>query len=256
MQHTMRRTASERLARARDLWPDLQLAIDQGRVDTSLVDQHCIATQIVPPYERPEAFMARVLKDVSRRVYQPLWQERREAWARSSGAEPGPRLVMPHCDERVQTMIYRRTPGFSHPAFPPVTLDEALAHEREIEQYTLEPMEHDGGHPLVANLVNTVNKATLRGGQAYVPWVREHDPHQRQSLIPILAIHRSLLGVVCPYASNRNRSFRIRYAAPFGAMHAIFPLGNCIQVRLPRISLPLALPLSSLLGVSLPGDFP
>ena len=239
-----RRTAAERLATARAAWPETAVSIDKGRVNTALVDMQCIATHIVPPYETLQQFIARAVDDAGHHVYQPMWHDRRERRATHAPpieegedamdldeddgfVAPGVTLIA-HDDEAVDYMTYHKRRPYHDRAFKPVTFADVDA-EKEMEQYTLEPMRHDGGVPLIATLVNTVNNTKLRGGAAYVPWIRGEGAHLRQSIVPVLAVQRTLLGIVCPYSSNHNRSFRLRYSRPFGSMHAIFPIGPCIQ---------------------------
>lgn len=140
---------------------------------------------------------------------------------------PGPRRR-----QQTTTLAAEASPPAAGPArAPPVTVAD-LRREPLLDAYELEPL--PGGEPMQATLVNSVYMAYVAGSVARVPWAPDADTvrQERVRTLSVTALAQGLLGIAYPSAAaatTKNHSFCIRYTAPLGAKHNIFPLDMSVH---------------------------
>ena len=99
-----------------------------------------------------------------------------------------------------------------------VTFDEDVVAQPQIATHELDAVPSHPDAPRVAMyVVNTVQDTVLTGSGGDVGTIA------RRPVLPIAALHQVMFGLACPYRTNRNRSFRLRYANKFCATHSVFP---------------------------------
>jgi len=117
--------------------------------------------------------------------------------------------------------------GVRDPRPPPPVTEVDLRREPLLDAYELDTL--PGGEPMQATLVNSVYMAYVAGSVARLPWLPAADAGERVRTLSVSAVSQGLLGVACPSVATRNRSFCIRYTAPLGAKHNIFPLDMSVH---------------------------